>query len=30
MGYAMALSIIAMLVTFIIFGIPFIRSNSKK
>lgn len=30
MGYAMALSVIAMIITFIVFGIPFIRSNGKK
>lgn len=30
MGYAMALSFIAMIVTLIIFGIPFIRSNAAK
>jgi multiple sugar transport system permease protein len=30
LGYAMALSIIAMIVTFIIFGIPFIKHNLKK
>jgi multiple sugar transport system permease protein len=30
MGYAMALSFIAMLVTFVVFGVPFIRHNAKK
>jgi multiple sugar transport system permease protein len=30
MGYAMAISFIAMFLTFIIFGIPFIRSNLKR
>lgn len=30
LGYAMALSFIAMIVTFLVFGIPFIRHNLKK
>ena len=30
LSYAMALSFIAMVVTFLVFGIPFIRHNLKK
>ncbi len=30
LGYAMALSIIAMILTFIVFGIPFIRHNVRR
>ena len=30
MGYAMALSVIAMAVSFLVFGIPFIHNNRKK